>query len=126
MFIGGIDVGATKKMKAKASRELKKKKVAEEKEVMKNSSSSHKSNFAALDSDKALGIDSETDDKVWNPSAYLVTMTNENDQMRTNLSTFAKMCDRFKISDRAASAVSFALLNDFDMVPPDDNRLSID
>ena len=62
MFIGGIDVDATKKMKAKASRELKKKKVAEEKEVMKHSSSSNKSNFAALDSDKALEIGSETDD----------------------------------------------------------------
>ena len=36
------------------------------------------------------------------------------------------MCDRFKISDRAASAVSFALLKDFNMVPPDDNRLLID
>ena len=93
---------------------------------MKNFSSSNKSNFAALDSDKALEIDSETDDKVWNSSAYLVTMTNENDQMCTNLPTFAKMCDRFKISDRAASAVSFALLKDFNMVPPDDNRLLID
>ena len=48
---------------------------------MKNSSSSNKSNFAALDSDKALEIDSETDDEAWNPSAYLVTMTSENDQM---------------------------------------------
>ena len=66
---------------------------------MKNSSSNNKSNFAALDSDKALEIDSETDDEVRNPSAHLVTMTNENEQMRTNLSTFAKMCDRFKISD---------------------------
>ena len=53
-------------------------------------------------------------------------MTNENDQMRTNLSTFAKMCDHFKISDRAASAVSFASLKDFKMVSPDDNRLLID
>ena len=46
--------------------------------------------------------------------------------MRRNLSTFAKMCDRFKISDRAASAVSFALLKDFNLIPPDDNRLLID
>ena len=74
LFIGGIDVGATKNMKAKASRELKKKKVAEEKEVMKNSSSNNKSNFYALDSDKALEIDSKTDDEVWNPSAHLVTV----------------------------------------------------
>ena len=79
-------------MKAKASRELKKKKVAEDKEVMKNSSSSNKSDFAALDSDKALKIDSETDDEVWNPSAYLVTMTNENDRMRIRICQHSRKC----------------------------------
>ena len=47
-------------------------------------------------------------------------------QMRKGMKLFAQTCDRFQIFDRAAAALSSALLLDFEMVTPDKTQLLID
>ena len=47
-------------------------------------------------------------------------------QMRKGLKLFAQTCDRFQIPDRAASALSFTLLRDLEIVTPEKTQMLID
>ena len=47
-------------------------------------------------------------------------------QMRKGLKLFAQTCDRFQIPDRAASALSSALLRDLEIVNPEKTQMLID
>ena len=46
--------------------------------------------------------------------------------MRKNLKRFAETCDRFQVPDRAAAALSSALLRDLEIVTSENDQMIID
>ena len=44
-------------------------------------------------------------------------------QMRKGLKLYAKTCDRFQIPDKAAAALTSALLRDFEIITPEKTQL---
>lgn len=124
MFIGSLDIAASKKMEMRAIRRQKEQerrmrrnmmlKVEETNEDISEESTSLKSSDSEFDSNEVLTSLSKPPEK---PSTS---------QMRVKLPSLASICDRTGVSDRAAASIASAVLQDVGVISPSDKDMVID
>src|SRR6185436_11657341 len=135
MFIGGIDVGVTRKIEnlqarkaAQQNRELKEKqRKHQDEKTFIETKTEDTDDITMTDADEQQydrGQSSSNDEggeKDGNSDS-----DSEESQMRVSLPNLAGAADSFGISDRAAACLATAVLQDVNLVTESDHRLVID
>ena len=129
LFIGKLDQKET----ARLTKNIKRKEIKKQRAIQAAQKTSFDGN-ASLSNDNEEEMDHlENDDPSYkayrNSEAEASQSTSKNapsSQMRKGLKLFVQTCDRFQLLNRAASALSSALLRDFENVTPKKMQLLID
>lgn len=130
MAISSIDVKRTKKLMQKEQRQIKEASrksnypMYSEKETVDSKALSDYDSSSTSDSNNCS--DSEIMPQEVVPTPSTSKYAEKNQQMRIQLTAFAKTCDRHGISDRSAAALASAVLHDVGIVTPEDPSKIID
>lgn len=108
MMIGNIDGKITSRIRKREVRKQKGHSTRQSKIQKENDDSVEPESYSDLDSDECPDAD-----QIVCPQNS--SQTNTNVQTRLNISTFARTCDRYGISDRPAASLASALLMDISM-----------
>ena len=130
LFIGKLDQEET----ARLTKNIKQKEIEKQRANLAAQKTSY-------DDNESLGyeVEEEMEHLAKNDLSYEVNRISEaevrqstsknpssSSQMRKRLKLFAQTCDRFQIPDRAALALSSALLHDLEIVTPEKTQMLID
>lgn len=131
MVISTVDIAATKILRRKAKRKAQENtrlsKAAKQTESAAPVFSESSSSSSKMDiNDDMFMASNSTFIATVNEPPYSTKPSTSSQQMRVPLPTLARECDRYGVSDRAAAAISSAVLQDVGLVTEQDSSSVID